>query len=242
MHILLLQHLEIEPAALIEALIADAGGTIETVRMDRGESAPSALAGYDGMVVMGGPMSANDSHLPYISDELALLEKAIEADFPVLGLCLGAQLLARAAGAEIVASPVREHGWYPLQRTWDSADDPIFRAIESGLMVFQWHGETFTLPDSATLVATGANVPHQAFRIGSAQYGLQFHVEVDEAIIESWIEAGESEQSELGDNGIAAIRSESSEYLPATHAFCREMVSAWLGLCCRSIARHKESQ
>ena len=232
MHILLLQHLEIEPAALIEALIADAGGTIETVRMDRGESAPSALAGYDGMVVMGGPMSANDSHLPYISDELALLEKAIEADFPVLGLCLGAQLLAKAAGAEIVVSPVRELGWYPLQRTWDSADDPIFRTLgESGLMVFQWHGETFTLPDSATLVATHPDVPNQAFRIGSSQYGLQFHIEVDQPIIESWMEAGASERSELDDDGIVAIRSESPEYLPAAHAFCREMVSAWLVLC-----------
>jgi len=232
MHILLLQHLEIEPAALIEALIADAGGTIETVRMDRGETVPSALAGYDGMVVMGGPMSANDSHLRYIADELALLEKAIEADFPVLGLCLGAQLLAKAAGAEIVVSPVRELGWYPLQRTWDSADDPIFRTLgESGLMVFQWHGETFTLPDSATLVATHPDVPNQAFRIGSSQYGLQFHIEVDQPIIESWMEAGASERSELDDDGIVAIRSESPEYLPAAHAFCREMVSAWLVLC-----------
>ena len=231
MNILVVQHLEIEPAALIGALIIDTGHRVEIVRIDRGEKIPAELAGYDGVVVMGGPMSANDIHLPYIADELLLLAKAIEADLPVLGLCLGAQLLARAAGAEIIASPVRELGWYPVRSTWDSADDPIFRMLEDDLMVFQWHGETFTLPDAATLLATDPDVPHQAFRIGSSQYGLQFHIEVDAAVIDSWIEAGESERSELGEAGIAAIRSQTPGYLPAAHAFCREIVSAWLGSC-----------
>ena len=241
MNFLLLQHLGIEPAALIGDVIADAGHTIETICIDRGEHVPSELSGYDGMIVMGGPMSANDSHITYIRDEIALLKQAVAAGFPVLGICLGAQLLAKAADAEIVTSPVRELGWYPLHRTWDSADDPLFRTLEDGLMVFQWHGETFTLPDPATLVATHPDVPHQAFRIGSSQYGLQFHIEVDGAIIEPWIEAGECERSELGEAGIKAIRSQSPDYIPAADAFCRVMVSAWIKLCDADLPSMAES-
>lgn len=232
MNFLLLQHLQIEPAAIIGAMIEEAGHCIEPVRMDRGESVPQSLSGFDGVIVMGGPMSANDLHLSFVTDEIELLREAIKIDLPVLGFCLGAQLLARAAGAEIVTSPVRELGWYPVQKTRDSADDPLFRALDDdGLMVFQWHGETFTLPDSATLVATHPVVPRQAFRIGSSQYGLQFHIEVDRPIIESWIEAGDGERAVLGEAGIAAIRAQSPGYLPAAHAFCRQMVTAWLVLC-----------
>lgn len=231
MNFLVLQHLRIEPTAIIGKIIEEAGHHIELVRMDRDESVPQSLSGFDGVVVMGGPMSANDTHLSFVTDEIELLKEAIKIDLPVLGLCLGAQLLARAAGAEIVTSPIRELGWYPLQRTRDSADDPIFQALDDdGLMVFQWHGETFTLPDSATLVATHTDVPQQAFRIGSSQYGLQFHIEVDRPIIESWIEAGESERTALGEAGIAAIRAQSPDYIPAAHAFCRQMIMAWLAL------------
>lgn len=237
MNFLLLQHLRIEPTAIIGEMIEEAGHRIEPVRMDRDESVPQSLAGFDGVIVMGGPMSANDTHLSFVADEIKLLREAIKIDLPVLGLCLGAQLLARAAGAEIVTSPVRELGWYPLQRTPDSADDPIFHALDDdGLMVFQWHGETFTLPDTATLVATHADVPQQAFRIGSSQYGLQFHIEVDQPIIESWIEAGESERAALGEAGIAAIRARSPDYMPAAHAFCRQMIKAWLALAAPVVA------
>jgi len=237
MNFLLLQHLRIEPTAIIGEMIEEAGHHIEPVRMDRDESVPQSLAGFDGVIVMGGPMSANDTHLSFVTDEIELLREAIKIDIPVLGLCLGAQLLARAAGAEIVASPVRELGWYPLQRTRYSADDPIFRALDDdGLMVFQWHGETFTLPEAAIPVAMHPDVPQQAFRIGSSQYGLQFHIEVDQPIIESWIEAGESERAALGEAGIVAIRAQSPDYLPAAHAFCRQMIKAWLVLCDTAVA------
>jgi GMP synthase (glutamine-hydrolysing) len=230
MNILVFQHLRIEPTAIIGEMIAAAGHALHVVAIDQGDSIPKTLVGYDGLVVMGGPMSAGDSHLAYIMDEIALLKQAIKVDFPVLGLCLGAQLLAKAAGAEIIASPVREFGWFPVYQTDDSENDPLFSRLGAELTVFQWHGETFTLPNTATLIATHPDVPQQAFRIGSSQYGLQFHIEVNEAIIESWIEAGESEREALGGKGIAVIREQTSECLPAAHAFCRQMVSAWLSL------------
>lgn len=236
MKFLVLQHLGVEATALIGSVIADAGHHIEIVRMDRGEAIPPLPAGYAGAIVMGGPMSANDTHLPSIADELALLKKAVATDFPVLGICLGAQLLAKAAGAEIVASPVRELGWYPVYGTEHAEHDPLFGSLHAqDLPVFQWHGETFTLPAQATLLATHPDVPNQAFRIGSSQYGLQFHIEVDAAVIEAWMEAGESERAELGAGGVAEIRASTPDCVPAAHRFCREMVSAWLGLCDRRV-------
>ncbi|MDQ7010555.1 MAG: type 1 glutamine amidotransferase, partial [Mariprofundaceae bacterium] len=187
MQILVLQHLEIEPPALIADIIRDAGHDLKTIRLWQGEVVPHALDDWDGLIVMGGPQSANDVHLGYIHDETVLLERAIEQDFPALGICLGAQLLARAGGADILPSPVRELGWYPVYPADTAATDPLFRHMRAGQMVFQWHGETFSLPAHASLLATHPDVPHQAFRIGSSQYGLQFHFEVAQPLIRQWV-------------------------------------------------------
>lgn len=231
MNFLVLQHLEIEPAALVGDLIVEAGHQLEMVRLYENESVPDSLDGYDGLLVMGGPMSANDLHLSYISEEIALLKRAIEIDFPVLGFCLGSQLLAKAAGAEVIPAAVRELGWHLVFPTKSSVNDPLFCQMGDRLHVFQWHGETFTLPEQATLLVTHPEVPHQAFRIGSSQYGLQFHIEVGAEIINAWIVAGESERAALGEAGIAEIRSVMPDHLPVAQVFCREMVLSWLKLC-----------
>jgi len=230
MRFLVLQHLDIEPPALIADCLRIAGHTIETMRIDKGESMPDILTDYAGLIVMGGPMSANDA-LPFIEEEIRLLQQAIAQDFPVLGICLGAQLLAKAAGAKIFPSPERELGWYRLHATEKGKTDPLFSSLpEAGLNVFQWHGESFTLPDSSTLLASCDNVPNQAFRLESCQYGLQFHVEVDETIIRQWIDAGESERAHLGENGIQNILLETSQYLSAMQSFCNVMCRNWLAL------------
>ncbi|MFQ5581937.1 MAG: type 1 glutamine amidotransferase [Mariprofundaceae bacterium] len=230
MRILVLQHLEIEPPALIADLIRNAGHSIETIRIWQGETIPHRLNGLDGIIVMGGPQSANDMHLGYIRDEIALLEKAIKTDFPVLGICLGAQLLARAAGAAITASPVRELGWLPIYPTKASKSDPLFRHMQDEQMAFQWHGETFSLPEHASLLVTHPAVPQQAFRIGSSQYGLQFHFEVDPALIQQWVDAGESEREYLGRKDLTEMRNATEIHLPCMHRFCAQTVHAWLGL------------
>jgi len=180
---------------------------------------------------MGGPMSANDVHLTYIRDEIRLLMQAVGTDFPVLGICLGAQLLAKAAGANIVPSPVRELGWYRLFPTPDARTDALFSSLPAdGLDVFQWHGETFLLPKDATLLASCPKVPNQAFRLGSCQYGLQFHVEVDETTIHQWIEAGESERTYLGEKGVQDIFNASRKQLSTMQQFCDIMCRNWLAL------------
>ncbi|HXH65095.1 MAG TPA: type 1 glutamine amidotransferase [Mariprofundaceae bacterium] len=229
MRFLVLQHKDIEPPARLADGLAQAGHQIETCHVQR-TPVPGSLSGYDGLVVMGGPQSANDD-LPYIHDELALLRLAVAEDFPVLGICLGAQLLAKAGQAHITRSPVWELGWYPVFPTPASAGDPLFSNLpEAGLRIFQWHGETFSLPAGAVLLAHHPNVPHQAFRLGRCQYGLQFHAEVDAPVIESWIEAGDDERRHLGPEGLRDIRQHMAETGPM-HAFCDALVQAWLGLC-----------
>ena len=226
MHFVVLEHLDIEPPALIADVLLEQGHTLATIRLDRNEALPETLAGIDGAIIMGGPQSANDDHLTYIRNELVWVEKALAAGLPMLGICLGAQVMAKAAGGAIGRSPVRELGWYPI---YQEADDPLFAALPTeGLKVFQWHGETFTLPEGATRVAAHPEVPQQAIRLGRGQYGLQFHVEVDEEIIGRWVEAGESERAHLGEAGIARLKKETPAYLPAMRTFCRGMVLSWL--------------
>ncbi len=227
--VLILQQLSIEPAALLADIMHEQGHKTVAV-LAKDEPVPDRLDDYAGMIVMGGPMSANDMHLDFIATELKLLEKAIEGDFPVLGICLGSQLLAKAAGAEIHAAAERELGWYRLTLTESAADDPLFSGISGDLDVFQWHGETFTLPEGATLLATCENVPHQTFRLGSCQYGLQFHVEVDEPIIRDWVNVCDSEREHLGEVGIKQMLAETPECVVQAHAFCREMTLAWMRL------------
>jgi len=229
MNFLVLQHLNIEPPALIADCLINAGQIVEIVHIDKEETIPDALTGYAGLIVMGGPMSANDTS-PFIKKEIALLQQAIAQDFPVLGICLGAQLLAKAACAEIYKADERELGWYDLYPMANAASDPLFSLLDGDIGVFQWHGETFTLPEGSALLASCPHVPHQAFRLGSCQYGLQFHVEVNEAIIGQWMDAGESERLHLGKDGIRKILTDSPKRLPLMQSFCDSMCINWLAL------------
>ncbi|ATX80148.1 GMP synthase - Glutamine amidotransferase [Mariprofundus aestuarium] len=226
MRFLVIQHLDIEPPALIGEVIQSAGHTLITIHLDQGAPLPDST-GFNGIIIMGGPQSANDE-IDYILSELAWVRETLDRGLPMLGVCLGAQIMAKASGAEIIASPIRELGWHPVYHTVETGNDPLFKDMVDGLPVFQWHGETFSLTDAMTLLATHFDVPSQAFRLGKAQYGLQFHVEVDESTIRPWIEYGKSERAFLGTEGISLLHRESSLYLGSMQNFCRNMVNNWL--------------
>lgn len=207
---------------MLQRIIVEAGYTLETVLTpDRGVKAPE---GEGGLLIMGGPQSANDTHLPYIRDELNLLQRLIPEGFPVLGICLGAQLMAKALGGEITPAPVAEYGWMPVFPTAIAPMDPAFRSLPTGgLHVFQWHSETFSLPAGTSLLASGDHVPNQAFRFLPGQYGLQFHVEVDEPIIASWLKHAPDQITQE-----RTLLAETRKHLPAAKAFCTAMASTWL--------------
>ncbi len=229
MHFIIVQHLDIEPAAIIANVIEAAGHQCSCIDLEHGDKLPTKANDFDGIIVMGGPQSANDQD-DVMQTELAWIKTAINANTPMLGVCLGAQIMAKAAGAEITPSPLRELGWFPIFHTASTTDDALFKSMADGLSVFQWHGETFSLTESMTLLATHPDVPAQAFRLGNAQYGLQFHIEIDASIIEQWIAYGESERHHLGEKSIQQLHQDTQLCLNPMQQFCRQMVKAWLDL------------
>jgi GMP synthase-like glutamine amidotransferase len=142
---------------------------------------------YAGLIFMGGPMSANDP-LPWLAQEMRWIEQAARRRRPVLGICLGAQLIARAMGARVYRNPVKEIGWYQIGLTPEGARHPLFSGAGAREMVFHWHGETFDLPSGAIHLASSAACRHQAFALAETLSGLQFHLEATPEMIVDWCE------------------------------------------------------
>jgi GMP synthase-like glutamine amidotransferase len=185
MHVLAFRHVPFEGLGHIQPVLESRGVSVHCVDLYReGQPVPDPAAAA-GLIFMGGPMSVNDG-LPYLEREIAILRQALERGQPVLGVCLGAQLLARAAGARVYANPRKEIGWYQVYRTPAGTADPLIGELDASQTVFHWHGETFDLPPAAEWLAWSEACRHQAFRLGSSAYGLQFHLEVTPAMIADW--------------------------------------------------------
>ena len=173
MRIHVLQHVAFEGPAAIEDWARRFGHSITRSRLDKGEALPD-VAVFDLLVIMGAPMSVNDEHLyPWLKEEKILVRNAIESRRAVLGICLGAQMIASAMGAPVYRGCEKEIGWFPVRRVAASGAGALFPKTFTPL---HWHGETFDLPAGAVRLAETDAVPNQAFQLGSA-IGLQFHLE-----------------------------------------------------------------
>lgn len=182
MPVLAIRHVPFEHMGHIETILDRC--RIPFRYLDTPETAP-ALDDAQGLVFMGGPMSANDE-LPYIKTELQLIERAAAQGMPMLGVCLGSQLIAKALGARVYRNHSKEIGWFPLHWTEAAKSDPLFAGFPDSEMIFQWHGETFDLPSASEWLAFSDACRHQAFRFGRNVYGLQFHLEVTPDMIADW--------------------------------------------------------
>jgi len=170
-----LQHVSFEGPGSIAPWLAAAGHHLAVTRLDLGAPLPAPEA-VDLLLVMGGPMSANDeSELPWLAEEKALLRTCVQAGKAVLGICLGAQLIASALGARVYRNPVKEIGWFPV-RGVTAPGGATFR-FPPEMTAFHWHGETFDLPAGALRLAASDGCANQAFQLGRSAIGLQFHLE-----------------------------------------------------------------
>jgi GMP synthase-like glutamine amidotransferase len=182
-----MQHVGFEGPGSVARAVTDSGAALHVVRVDRGEAVPppDSAGRMSGLVVMGGPMGVHDD-LPWLEDERALLRAAVGAGLPVLGVCLGAQQLAAALGAEVTSGPAPECGVGEVHLTTDAIGDPVFGPAPTPLPCVHWHSDTFSLPEGAVRLARNDAYENQAFRVGERAYGLQFHVEVTASLVAHW--------------------------------------------------------
>jgi GMP synthase-like glutamine amidotransferase len=177
MRIQVLQHVPFEGPAGIADWAASRGHPLAVARLYCGDPLP-ALDAFDRLAVMGGPMGIYDEQdHPWLVPEKAFLAAAIQAGKNIVGVCLGAQLLADRLGARVVRNPQKEIGWLPIELTPEALADPVFGPLAPGLTVYHWHGDTFPLPRGATHLARSAGCEHQAFLYQGRVLGLQFHLE-----------------------------------------------------------------
>lgn len=185
MKVHVLQHASFEGLAGISSWLTERKAIISTTRFFEDPTLPS-LQGLGLIIAMGGPMSVNDeAELPWLRDEKRFIQQAVHSGVPVLGVCLGAQLIASALGARVYPSTQKEIGWFPV--TAAPADGDWFRFPDK-LEVFHWHGETFDLPPGATHLARSAACKHQAFQVGRRTLALQFHLEVTPETVRAFTE------------------------------------------------------
>ena len=186
--VLVFQHVAAEPLGTLDPMLRDRGHRIRYVNFHRDPDARPDIARYDALIVLGGPQMPDqaDRH-PHLRVEMDCIENALKRDVPVLGICLGAQLLAHTLGARVGPMASWEIGWTDLAPTHYSAADPVFCALVEPSPAFQWHGYSFELPAGAVHLARSAQCETQAFRYGDSAYGLQGHLELDERLINRWL-------------------------------------------------------
>ena len=186
--VLVFQHIWCETPGIFLDLFREQKCPVETVKLYEGEQPPDDLSRFSGLLVMGGPMSVNDeADYPWLKAEDRILKEALALDVPTLGICLGSQLIAKAAGGTVRRGPLKEIGWYPVRLTAAARHDRLFRESPETIEVFQWHGEYFDTPPGAVNLASSDLYQCQAFSIGQNVYGLLFHLEVTGQMVKEWV-------------------------------------------------------
>jgi GMP synthase (glutamine-hydrolysing) len=230
--ILVLQHVAHESLGTLNPLLKQAGFRIRYVNFGRDPGAEPRLEGYEGLIVLGGPMNVDqiDRH-PHLRTEVELVERALDRDIPVLGICLGAQLIARALGASVGPAGQKEIGWYDVSLREPGREDALLSNFDQTERIFQWHGDTFDIPRGAEHLASSELCPNQAFRYGDKVYGLQFHLEVDPGMIDRWLDLPANREEMEASAGIAdpeEIRRESAQHIERIRGLADRTFGRWI--------------
>jgi len=224
------QHADREGLGLLERALDGQRLAVRTVRTWRGEPVPRGAGTAPALIILGGPMSVYDAvRHPHLADEIALAADALRRNLPILGVCLGSQILAAAAGSRVYRGPAREIGWYPVTLNGHGLRDPVLGALPAEAMVYHWHGDTFDLPPGAARLASSRLYGNQAFRIGTRAYGVQFHPEITVEMVDEWVGAGTAESVDCGGrDGAARMRSGARIHVPRLAGRVAAMARAFL--------------
>lgn len=239
---LVIQHVAMEGPGRIADLCREREIAVEIREIFAGHTIPTSVEANEMLIVMGGSMGVGDRGDPnyaFLAAEIALIERALADERPVLGICLGAQLLAQAAGARVYPNfrrddaggeiRVREVGWGPVTLLGRDRE-PALAGMDSEQIVLHWHGDTFDLPTGAVLLASTAACAHQAFRIGSRAFGLQFHVESNADMARRWAaEDQEFVRAARGADGTAMVVAETDRFAPGARVDGDRLIRNILG-------------
>ena len=231
MRVLVVENYPNTTLGLVGTALAEAGADCDVVRMHAGETLPASHSGHDAAVLLGGAQSAvDDAAHPYLPKEAALARSFGEAGKAVLGVCLGAQLVARGHGAENILGRPLEFGWHPVRPTEAGRADPVISALGAEAPLFHWHLDTFTLPEGAVNLAVSEHTPIQAFRIGRAVYGIQFHFEADTQMVARWTRDFADEIAPFTPDWFDRHPHEAGRHGAAADAAGLALARAWVGL------------
>ena len=227
--VLIVRHTATEGAGYFSEFLDRYAIPWQLLRVDTGEALPDNLNGYSGLCLMGGPMSVNDD-LPWIAKELALIRQAVSENIPVIGHCLGGQLLSKAMGGEVTQNPIKEIGWGNVRVTdvdaaegWISGTQPI--------NVFHWHGETFSIPPNGVRILESAYCTNQGFILNNRHVGLQCHIEMTPEMVQTWCESGAEEIAASASPAVqtaAVMQANLDTQTRQLHVIADKLYSRWI--------------
>lgn len=225
--VLVIQHIECEGLGSFDTLIEENGFVTTLVNIGKGEKVGDGKE-YDALIVLGGPMGVYETdRYPFLREEMNLIRAFHREDKPILGICLGAQLIAEALGGKVYKGERKEIGWYRVYLTGEGRRDPLFSSMPDISVVFQWHGDTFELPEDGVRLAYSYLYPNQAFRVGSRVYGLQFHLEVTREMIKEWLAEYRDELEREGIRTVPILEG-TERYIHSLNTYAADFIHRFL--------------
>jgi GMP synthase (glutamine-hydrolysing) len=225
MKVLIIQNNILASSGYIGECIQNGGGSLHIFQPFNGDQIPSTDTGYDGLIILGGIMNAEEDHLyPHLKEIVHLIEQFHHTNKPLLGVCLGAQLISRAFGKRVYPHHTVELGFTELFLTEDGKQDQLLRGTTTNLSLMQWHNDTYDLPSNATLLMYGETCNNQAFRIGDKTYGFQCHFEVTDTIIKQWFKTYKELINDIDTDILDNIDLQIIHHIESSNEFCKHII------------------